>query len=418
MRLTDQLRLNIKATGITSVVCGAVRSLSLGRTLILQSTDEFLMDLGFSTQQEEFRLRIRDLLSHTDRVAVRDMEASELGYSSALWGEMAKWGWLGLALPKLYGGSGGKIEDLVLLLEELGRHPFPSPFQTAIVQSGFALEELGSDAQKFKYLQPMISGELRFAFALTEESASYEPADLQVRALPRPGGFSLNGTKLFIQYGNSADYYLVVARTEDTDDAESGLSFFVVDSSTAGIGVNRLNSMAGDKQCEIVFNQVEIPSGNLVGSLGQAWPAMRRVLALAAIAQSAEMAGGAMAALDFAVDYSKSRVQFGRPIASFQAIQHDAATMLTKCDAARYAVYEAASKADAGEPFEMAASEAKAICSEAYRDVTARGHQIVGGIGFYEEIDMQLWFRRAKVMEQLLGDADYHREKIAQMMGF
>ena len=207
-----------------------------------------------------------------------------------------------------------------------------------------------------------------------------------------------------------------VARTRDTDDPADGLSLFVVDATTEGIGKTGLVTSADDKQCELVFTQVIVPRTSLVGPLHGAWPGIHKALTLSTIALCAEMAGGTQAALNYAVDYSKIRVQFGRPIGSFQAIQHYAADMLTASDAARLSVYEAAWRVDEGMPYAMEASAAKAVCTEAYNFVTQKGHQIMGGIGIYKEMDMQLWYRRAKAAEQFFGDADYHRERVAQLM--
>ncbi len=377
------------------------------------------MDLSFSQEQEQFRQEVLDFLAQEcDRTVVRQLEQSELGYSPEMWRQMAQRGWLGLVFPAEYGGRGKGFLDLVVLMEELGRCPCPCPYQTGVLQPGLVLLELGSAAQKRRYLPAIAGGDLRFSFCLTEPSASYDPGGVQVRGMNRGESWVLNGAKLFIQYAASADQYLVVARTRDNDDDPAdGLSLFLVDAASEGIARTPLVTIADDKQCEIIFNQVLVPRENLVGPLHRAWPAVQKAMTLCTIALCAEMAGGTQAALEYAVEYSKHRVQFGRPIGSFQAIQHYAANMLTDSDAARLSAYEAASRVDAGLPYDMETSQAKAVCSEAYQRVTAKGHQILGGIGFYKEIDMQLWYRRAKAMEQLFGDADYHRERVAQLMG-
>ncbi len=376
------------------------------------------MDLAFSPEQEQLRAAVREFLNkECDRRAVREFEESDLGYSAELWKKMVGKGWPGLPFPKQYGGQGKGFLDLTVLLEEIGRFPFPCPIQSGVLQSGLALLELGSEQQKRAWLPRVLSGETRVVFCLTEPSASYDPWGLQVRAMTRGDSWSINGAKLFIQYANSAHYYLVIARTRDNeDDPADGLSLFLVDARATGIGKTPLVTIASDRQHELVFNQVLTPRENLVGPLHKAWPAIQKVLTLCTIALCAEMAGGTQAALEYAVDYAKVRVQFGRPIGSFQAIQHYAANMLTDSDAAKLSVYEAAWRVDAGLPYAMEASQAKAVCSEAYQRVTSKGHQIIGGIGFYKEMDMQLWYRRAKAMEQIFGDADYHRERVAQLM--
>ena len=375
------------------------------------------MNLAFTPEQEAFRKEVRDFLAaNCDRAAIRRLETSDLGYSTEHWRKMAEMDWLGLAFPKEYGGQGKGFTELAILLEEFGRRPFPAPYQNAVLQSGLALLHLGTESQKKTYLPKLIDGSSRFAFCLTEASASYDPSGVNVRAIMRGQEYALNGTKLFIQYGASAGYYIVVTRTRDTDDYADGLTVFLVDANAKGITKTPLKSMADDKQCEIVFNQVMVSRQDILGPLHKAWPALQKVITLATIATCAEMSGNARAALEHAVEYAKHRVQFGKPIGSFQAIQHYAANMLTDADAATLAVYDAASRVDAGLSCEMEASQAKAVCSEACHRVTAKGHQIMGGIGFYKEQDMQLWYRRAKVFEQLFGDTEYHREKVAQLM--
>ncbi len=375
------------------------------------------MDLSLNEQQEMLKKTARDFLAQECPTnLVRELEESEKGYSPDIWKKMAEMGWLGLIYPEKFGGLGGSFEDLTVLLEEIGRAVCPSPYQTCVIQSGLALLELGSESQKQQFLPKIASGELVFCFCLTEPSASYEASGVAARAILKGDAYTLNGTKLFIQYAKSADYFLVVARTKESASPKDGLSLFIVDATSPGVGITPLRTIADDKQCEIVFNKVAVPKTNLVGSIDAAWPAIEKVIGLSTIAQCAEMIGGIQAALELAVDYSKVRVQFGRPIGSFQAIQHYAANMLTDSDAAKLSVYEAAWRVSKGLPYEMEASVAKAVCSEAYQRVTAKGHQILGGIGFYKEMDMQLWYRRAKSMEQLFGDADYHREKVAQML--
>ncbi|MBM4405161.1 MAG: acyl-CoA dehydrogenase [Chloroflexi bacterium] len=375
------------------------------------------MDISFTPEQEAFCKAVRGFLAaHCDRTVVRQLEAGDLGYSQDHWRAMAQMGWLGLAFPAAYGGQGKGFTELAILLEEFGRHPFPTPYQNAALQSALAILHLGSESQKKAHLSKLFDGSSRYAFCLTEASASYDPWGVNVRAIMRGPEYAINGAKLFIQYGASADHYIVVARTRDTEDHADGITVFLVEANAKGITKTPLKSMADDKQCEIVFNQVMVSRQNILGTLHKAWPALQKVITLSTIAASAELAGCARAALEHAVDYAKHRVQFGKPIGSFQAVQHYAADMLTAADAATLAVYDAASRVDQGLSHVIEASQAKAVSSDAALRVTAKGHQIMGGIGVYKERDMQLWYRRAKVMEQLFGDAQYHREKVAQLM--
>ncbi|NOQ43411.1 MAG: acyl-CoA dehydrogenase [Dehalococcoidia bacterium] len=376
------------------------------------------MDLGFTEEQEMLRKTARDFLqTECPTTLVKEMADDEQGYTTELWGKMAELGWMGLALPEEYDGMGMSFLDMSVLLEEMGRACLPGPFFSTVVLGGFAIIEAANEEQKKDLLPKIAAGEVILAMALTEPSASYDPASVTVQAVPDKDDYVISGTKLFVENAHIADYMVCVTRTKDGSSAEDGITMFLVDGKSPGISTTVLKTIAGDKQCEVIFDNVRVPKKNILGELDKGWPVIAKMLEMAAVAKCAEMVGGAQAALDMSVAYAKERIQFGRPIGSFQAIQHHCANMVTDVDGSRFITYQAAWKVSEGLPATMEVSMAKAWVSEAYRRVTQLGHQIHGGIGFCMDHDMPLYFKEAKAAESTFGNADWHREIVAQQLG-
>jgi alkylation response protein AidB-like acyl-CoA dehydrogenase len=376
------------------------------------------MDLGFSEEQEMLRTTARDFLTNEcPSELVKELAADEKGYSPELWKKMAELGWMGLAFPEEYDGMGMTFLDLVVLLEETGRACLPGPYFSTVVLAGYTILEAASEEQKKELLTKIANGEMILTLAVTEPSARYEPDAITVKASPDKDDYVINGTKLFVPDANVADYIICVARTKNGASPEDGITLFLVDAKSPGISITLLKTIAGDKQCEVIFEDVRVPKENIIGKLDKGWPVVEKVLEKATVGLCAQMVGGAQKALDMSVDYAKERVQFGRPIGSFQAIQHYCANMVTDVDGSKYITYEAAWKVSEGLPATMEVSMAKAWVSEAYRRVTLLGHQIHGAIGFCEDHDMPLYFKRAKGSEPTFGDADFHREMVAKQLG-
>jgi alkylation response protein AidB-like acyl-CoA dehydrogenase len=376
------------------------------------------MDFAFNEEQEMLRKMARDFLADKcPKTFVREMEEDEKGYSPDLWREMAQLGWLGLAFPEEYGGGGGSFLDLAVLLEETGRACLPGPFFSTVVLSGLTILDVGSEAQKKEFLPRISRGELIMALALTEPSAGYDAASVDLRATADKDEYILDGTKLFVSDAHICHYMIGVARTREGGPAEEGITLFLVDAKSPGISYTLLETIASDKQCEVVFDKVRVPRGNILGELDRGWGEVEKIMLRAAAANCAVMVGGAQQALEMAVSYAKERVQFDRPIGSFQAIQHHCANMATDVDGSKFITHEAAWMLSEGLPCQKKVSVAKAWVSEAYRRVTLLGHQIHGGIGFTKDHDMQLYFRRAKAAELAFGDANFHREIVAKELG-
>lgn len=376
------------------------------------------MDFALNEEQEMLRKMSRDFLENEcPKSLVREMEEDEKGYSPELWKKMAELGWIGLVFPAEYGGEGLSFLDLTVLIEEIGRALVPAPYLSTVVYCGMAILAAGSDEQKREFLPKIAKGDLILTLALTEPSASWNANGVTVKAVPEGDDFVISGTKLFIPDAHVADYLLCVARTKDSDNEEDGITLFLVDAKSQGLSCTPLKTIASDRQFEVIFDKVKVPRKNMLGKPDQGWAIIKDILQKAALAQCALMVGGAQQVLEMTVNYAKERVQFGRPIGSFQAIQHKCADMATDVDGCRFITYQAAWKMHEGLPCDLEVSMAKAWVSEAYRRTCVEGHQIHGGIGFIKDHDMQLYYRRAKASELAFGDADYHRELVAQQIG-
>ena len=348
----------------------------------------------------------------------REMEKSEKGYTPELWQKMAELGWIGLLFPESHGGSEGSFLDLAVLLYEMGYACLPGPFFSTAVLGGITLLEAGSDAQKKDVLPGVARGETVLTVAWTETRGIYSAEGISLKAEGQDDHYSLSGNKLFVPDAHCADMIICAARTEDpVEDKKKGISLFLVDGKSPGLSVHSLDTIGGDKQCEVTFDKVRVPKENLLKKPGQGWSVLNKVLHKAAVAKCCEMSGGAQRVIDMAVPHVKEREQFGRAIGSFQAVQHHCANILTFVDTSRFMSYQAAWRISEGLPYEKESSMCKAWVSDAYRQLLLLGHQVMGGMGFMEEHDLQLYFRRAKAAELAFGDADFHREIVAQQMG-
>ena len=376
------------------------------------------MDLGLNEEQEMLRESARDFLRREcPKQLVRQLDESDEGYSRQLWRKMAGLGWMGLVFPEKYEGSGHSFLDLAILLEEMGYNIVPGPFFSTVVLGGLTILTAGNEEQKMEFLPKIARGEMILSLALTEPAASYDAASVKTEATARNGRYVIKGTKLFVLNANVADYILCVARTKKTRNPEDGITVFLVDARSPGVTCTLLRTLARDKQCEVIFDDVTVSGKSVVGKKDEGWPIAKDVLQKAAVAKCAEMVGGAQAALDMAVNYAKERVQFGRPIGSFQAIQHYCANMTTDVSGSRFVTYKAAWKVSEGLPAALDAAIAKAWVSEAYGRVALSAHQIFGAIGFTMDHDIHLYYRQAKAAEIIFGGADFHRAIVAQELG-
>jgi alkylation response protein AidB-like acyl-CoA dehydrogenase len=371
------------------------------------------MDFSFSSDQTLLKNSARAFLDeHCKPAAVRLTWDDPRGESEAMWKEMAQLGWLGLALPEAYGGSGLGMVETAIVLDELGRVACPGPYwPTALVAS--AIAEAGTDAQKKRWLPAIATGDARAAVAFLDTDLDWNPEATATRADKTAGGWTLTGLKRYLAWSHVADVMLVPARTPD------GLTLFLVSPSASGITSQPVETMdPGTRWATVKLDRVPVGADDVLGAAGSAGALLGRLLQRGAVGASAEMLGASRRCLDLAVEYAKVREQFGQPIGSFQAIRHKCAEMLLEVENSHSAVYYAAWALDAGaDDAALAASIAKSYVADASRKVCGEAIQVHGGIGFTWEYDLHLYFKRAKALEAQYGDAEYHRELIVRRVG-
>jgi len=370
------------------------------------------MNFAFTDEQDELRKTVRAFLeSKSPETAVREQMETERGFDPAVWNQMGEqMGLMGLHIPEEFGGMGFGYVELGVVLEEMGRALLCAPYFSTVVLAANALLQSGDDAAKAKYLPGIASGATIATLAVAEKAGTWEESGVSLAATNAGGSWTLNGEKLYVTDGHTADLVLVVARTA------KGLALFAVDGSAKGLTRRALATMDQTrKQAALEFSNV---TAELIGADGDGARILSTVLDLVAVGLAAEQVGGAQKVLDMAVEYAKVRVQFGRPIGSFQAIKHKCADMLLEVESAKSAAYYAMwCASEMNDELPQVASLAKAYCSEAYFHATAENIQIHGGIGFTWEHPAHLYFKRAKSSELMFGDPTHHRELLAQRIG-
>ncbi len=370
------------------------------------------MNFAFSDEQEELRKVVKDFLNaKSSEATVRELMETESGYDPAVWSQMGdQMGLQGLIIPEEFGGSGYSYVELIVVLEEMGRRLLCAPYFSTVVLAANTLLHSGDDAAKKDYLPGIASGETIATLAFTEPNGKWDASGIEATATKDGDGYKISGTKSFVLDGHTAGLILVAARTDGE------VSLFAVDADAPGLTRTPLSTMDQTrKQAKLELDGVP---ARLIGAAGGGWDVLSRVLDLAAVGLAAEQVGGAQECLEMAVQYAKDRVQFGRPIGSFQAIKHKCADMLLEVESAKSAAYYAGwCASELNDELPSVASLAKSYCSEAYFHTTAENIQIHGGIGFTWEHPAHLYFKRAKSSELLFGDPTYHRELLAQRIG-
>ena len=373
------------------------------------------MKLTLTEEQEMLRKTARDFLADKcSKEFIKQMEESETGNPRELGQEMAELGWIGLAFPGKYGGGDMSFLDLAVLLEEMGRACLPGPFFSTVILGGLSILDVGNNEQKQEYLPEIIRGEKIFTLALTEPGYdNYNASSVTVAAARNNNNYIINGIKLFVSDAHIADYLLCVTKTKP----ENGMTIFLTDAKNPGIKYTVLKTIAGDKLCEVIFDQMPVPEASILGQLNQGWDVVQKIVQRAAVGKCCEMVGNIQRVLEMTVDYAKERKQFDRPIGSFQAIQHYCADMATDVDGARFSTYRAAWMVSEGVPCTKEIAIAKAWTGKASQRVFALAHQIHGASGATIEHDLHYYTRRAKAAELAFGDADFYQAVVAREMG-
>jgi alkylation response protein AidB-like acyl-CoA dehydrogenase len=375
------------------------------------------MNFAFSEEQEELRRIVRQFLeSKSSEAEVRRLMETTEGYDPAVWSQMAKeLGLQSLVIPEEFGGQGFSYVELVVVLEEMGRRLLCAPYFSTVALATNLLLHAGDDAAKKELLPGIAAGDSIATVAFTEESGRWDEAGITMEATTASSGsgaagFKLNGTKMFVLDGHTANVILVAARTG------AGVSIFQVAGDAAGLTRTPLATMDQTrKQAKLEFNDVD---AKLIGTEGAGWAAIERMLDLAAVALAAEQVGGGQFVLEMAVQYAKDRVQFGNPIGKYQGVKHPLAEMYVDIESTKSLLYYAAWALDES-PAEVprSASLAKAYASDAFARIGIAGVQLHGAVGYTAEYDIQLYLKRSKWARPAFGDADFHYERVATLGG-
>ncbi len=379
------------------------------------------MDFSFTPEQEQIRGHLKTLLSvecSPEYAAKCDEDARP---PREAYDALAKNGWFGLIVPPEYGGSGGTAIDLAILLEECG-YAFEElamwVFRT-LTYGGYAVMRDGTLAQKQSILPRVAKGEIAVCFGITEPHSGSDAAALTTRATEREGGYTISGQKVFTSGMDISDYCLLVARTSTAKKKQEGITNFLIDTKLSGIDIKKIKTL-GQRAIgttQVFYNDVQVPKSAVLGKVDQGWSSVDAYIWYERLCLSAARTGAATAAFDYALNYAKTRKQFGKTIGEFQAISHKLADMKMMLDISRTLVYRFAWLMDQGKATRHDAAVVKLHTGETYKAVSDMGLQILGGYGYCMEYPMQRFFRDSRLATIGAGTSEIQRNIIAKGLG-
>ncbi len=376
--------------------------------LVLNEDQELLAKTALDFVREQSPIsRVRELRDKDDA----------LGFSPAMWKEMAELGWVGILIPEEHGGADMGLAELAVVMEALGRHLAPEPFLSTVLLGGGLLAEAGSAAQQAEWFPGIAAGERHVAVAYQEAQSRYDLAAVTTRAEATASGYRLRGDKVHVLDGMAADALIVSARTAGGDRDRDGVSLFLVPADAAGLERSRLQRIDSRGAAAVSFADVEVSADALLGEAGSGYAALERSVDRATVGLCAEMLGGMLQVFEDTVEHLKTREQFGVPIGSFQGLKHRAARLFMETELSRSAVMAAARAADADDTAALV-SLAKARCSDAFAEIANEGVQMFGGVGMTDEYDIGFYMKRARVAEMTFGDSAWHRDRWASLRGY
>ena len=379
------------------------------------------MDFDFTSEQESLREHVRDLLDEVCPPEYAERCDNEGRPPREAYEALARHGWFGIIVPPEYGGTGGSAIDLAIMLEEIGRH-FEElgmwVFRT-LTYGGYAVTAHGTAEQKASLLPRVARGELSFCFGLTEPQAGSDAASITTRAVRSGEHFVVNGQKVFTSGMDLSDYCLLIARTSTGEKKQQGITAFLVDTKLPGIEVRKIETLGqrAIKTTQVFYSDVKVPASMVLGEIDKGWQAVDAYLWYERLCLAAARTGAAMAAFDYALEYAKTRQQFGRPIGKFQAISHKLADMKVMLDVSRMLVYRFAWLMQEGQATRHDAAVLKLYTGEAYKNVSDMGLQILGGYGYCMEYPMQRFFRDSRLAVIGAGTSEIQRNIIARGLG-
>lgn len=374
------------------------------------------MDLALTESQEMLKSAARTFMEREcPRQVLLDLDRTETGISPEIWRQLARMGWLGLAIPAEYGGEGAGLLDTAIVYEQLGRGPLGGPHFSSAVLGALVVLECGTEDQRREVLPRVAAGEQVLALAYTEPDYGWGPESVKMAARRDGSDYILDGVKLFVHDAAAASHLLCVARTGDGPDPTAGLSVFLVDRSEPGVSVRTLPGfMAG--LCEVRFGGVRVPAGAVLGEAGTAWPGLNRAFLKAIPVLCAYKVGATEAVFEMSVSYSQTRVQFGQPIGRFQRVQDHIIDIVNYLDAARWTTYEAIWKLETGRPAEASVHLAKAVASEGFYRACNSAHEVHAGIGSVRNYGLVLYTKASRSLYNYLGDPKFHKRRLADAL--
>ena len=379
------------------------------------------MPLVLTEEQQFLKDSARDLLADKAPVkALRKLrdERDAAGFSRPLWKEMAELGWAGMLVGEEHGGSDFGFVGAGVVAEEMGRTLTASPFLSTSILAATALRKFGAKAQQDAHLPKIAAGDLVMALAV-DEKAKHGPAGTAMKAEKAGNGFRLNGVKTFVADGHVADKLIVAARTAGAPGEEAGLTLFLVDAKAKGVSAERTIMVDSRNAARLAFENVEATGEDVIGTVDDGISALEGVLSAGRAGLAAELSGAAQAAFEMTNDYLRQRRQFGKPIGSFQALQHRAAHLYSEIELMKSVVLKALQDLDGA--FGMAsvtASLAKAKAGDVAKLASQEAIQMHGGIGMTDEYDVGLYMKRIRVAQEMFGDYAFHADRIARMRGY
>lgn len=372
------------------------------------------MDITLSDDQALLARTARSFAQTALRAdRIRELETTDRGFDPAVWRQMAELGWAGVVFPPEVGGAGLGLVELALIVEALGQGAMPSPMFSTVVEAGLLLLEAGAPAQQRRWLPRIASGEAILTVAVLEPGGGLAPGDIRTRVTRTATGFSVDGVKLFVRDAGAAEAILCCGRSG----AGAGdLTLVMVPGDAPGLRRQRLRAAGGEALWAVTLDAVTVPADAVVGEPGRAWPLVERLLLRGACLKAAELVGIGQAALDLTLSYAKTRVQFDRPLGSFQAVQHHCADMYRDLQVSRLLVWQAAARLAAGRPAAREVAIAKAKTSEVIPALTRLAQQIHGAIAYYRDYPLELYYHRAIAGQAAYGDAGHHRRALARVL--
>ena len=377
------------------------------------------MDFNFTDEQQLLEDTVRRFIAKDYGFeARRKVITTPLGWSEKVWQQFAELGLLGIPFAEQFGGLGGSGVDCMVVMNAFGRGLVVEPYLATVVLGGTALAEGGTDEQKAEIIPGVIEGRIRLAFAHGEPQARYELSNVETTARRSDAGYVLNGTKSVVLHGDCAHKLAVSARTAGDARDEAGISLFLIDAEAPGVVVRGYRTIDGLHAADIALTDVQVGAEAVVGNVGNALPLIELIVDRGIAALCAEAVGAMDGLNEATLEYLKTRRQFGVPIGRFQALQHRMAEMLINAEQAKSMSYLAAVKVDSTDTGERrhALSAAKAQIGRSGRYVGQQAVQLHGGMGVVDELIVSHYFKRITIIDQTLGDTDYHLGKVGDAM--